>query len=400
MGERELQHWVPQHHMRLFAGNSRRIGLVARGGLEPVPSASIRHQCARHMLYGDKHVEAVLGRFETRHALAYRAALLHAWESGPALSALQHYQLREALILQRQRTPATAKIAAASSDQMYLNMYAAYLRTRPRSKRSREVLRAIDAGRARLRHSRAIALGIALSTVEESVPYTQDLALKVVRNMTVLPLLLGDTPCVFSNHYQRGVTQHGVLGLTSQGLIIAMPLNDRTYIIAADTGAYSFLAGGLVVDLDNPTDVTTLNSLQAYAAERCIYFARDDHAAYAGEVLDSFVPSDSESRAGFHMLEQVREAGHAPAGSTAFRVIAGNPRTAHGDLMMVFERQLPATLDLSFVETRKFNGIVAAYGPRCRSIAERFDGIGQPHPSGPLPMEQLVRDVEEQLEIW
>ncbi|MBU4555945.1 MAG: DUF4238 domain-containing protein, partial [Actinobacteria bacterium] len=246
----------------------------------------------------------------------------------------------------------------------------------------------------------AVALAIALSLVEESVPLVRDLPLRVVRNRTELPFVLGDAPCIFSNHYQREVTQHGVLGITSQGLIVAMPLDDRTYVLAADPGTYRLRADGTLIDLDDPADVVALNALQAYAAERCLYFARDDHAPYAQEVLESFVPAESELRAGFQVLERVQNARDDPDGSSAFRVMAGNPRTARGDLMMVFERQLSATLDLSFMDTREFEGFAAAYGPRCRSMAEEFDGRGQAYPQGPLPMEELVRDVEEQLEIW
>ena len=236
--------------------------------------------------------------------------------------------------------------------------------------------------------------------VEGATPLARDLPIRVVRNRTELPFLLGDAPCVFSNHYQRDVVEHGVTGLAAQGLMIAMPLDPSTYLLAADPGTYKFHQSGSVIDLEDRSDVVQMNRLQALAAEQCLYFAHGGHAAHAREMLDSSPVSDSEARGGFQVMERVQQGDATSDGAAMFRPVEGNQVAAHGDLLMIFERQLPLTLDLSVIDTREFEGIAAAYGPRCRSMVEEFDEAHRSEPSGPLRIEELVRDVEAQLETW
>lgn len=400
MGERELQHWVPQHHMRLFAGSRRRIGLATRKGGLTVPDASIRHQCARHMFYGDKAIEAALGRLECQHAIAYRAALRHAWDSGPPLSPMQLYQLREALVLQHGRTPSQVAVSAASMDQMQLHLYAEHLRAKAKSKRSRALLRAIEEGRARLKRSKAFALQLALAAVEETTPLAMDLTIRVVRNQTGVPFLLGDAPCIYSNNYQREVTSHGVLGVTSQGLMITMPLDSTTCLIVADPEKYKFHQRGTVVDLEDEPDVLRLNRLQAFASEECLYFANPGGAAIARDALDTCPESESSQRGGFQVLERVESGESKPRGTETFRPVQGNQIVARGELLMIFQRQLPETLDLSLFDTLELERPAKAYGPRIRSLVEEYEDANLSLPTGPVSIDELVRNVEAQLEVW
>jgi hypothetical protein len=67
---------------------------------------------------------------------------------------------------------------------------------------------------------------------------------------------------------------------------------------------------------------------------------------------------------------------------------------------MIFERQLPETIDLSFIDTVGFEGVAEAYGPRCRSMVEEFDLANRQLPTEPIGIEELVRNVEAQLETW
>lgn len=392
---------MPQHHMRLFAGNPKRIALVTRASGAIIPSASIRHQCARHMFYGDPSVEDALSRIETRHALAYRAAVALAWESGPALTPMQLYNLREALILQRARTPAHAAISASSMDQATLHLYLEHLKSLPRSKRNRELIRAIESDRVRLRHSRAFALQAALSTVHDLTPLAQDLVLRVLRNRTSTPFLLGTAPSVYSNHYQREVTAHGVLGITSQGLMVAMPLNATTYLIAYDPGKYRFRGSARVVDIDLPDDVMRLNRLQAFATGECLYFAQAAHAEDAVMILSSCPQCQDYGRGGFQLLTEVEgEESSSDSPKRTYRPIAVGEDDARGDIIMMFERQLPETLELSVFETADFEGIAAAYPPRCQHLVDRFEPRDLPGYGKPTGIDQLVELVESQMETW
>ncbi len=112
-------HFVPQYHFRLFTGGKRYIHLASRDGARFVSCASIKGQCARHKFYGNERVENWLSNLESRHAAVYRAVIDIAWNARTTpLSHEENHQLREAILLQRCRTPRNARIYASSIDQM------------------------------------------------------------------------------------------------------------------------------------------------------------------------------------------------------------------------------------------------------------------------------------------
>ncbi|MCZ6775445.1 MAG: DUF4238 domain-containing protein, partial [Ignavibacteria bacterium] len=131
-------HFVPQYHFRLFMGGkgkryihlARRDGSCFAHGRRFVRIAPIKDQCAPHNFYGSERVESWLGTLENRHSPVYRAVIDIAWGARTTtLSDEEDYHLREAILLQRVRTPSHASVRASSYTQMALHTYCDYLRT-------------------------------------------------------------------------------------------------------------------------------------------------------------------------------------------------------------------------------------------------------------------------------
>ena len=270
---------------------------------------------------------------------------------------------------------------------MFLHTYAEYLATLPRTSERSGVLRAIQDGRASLGHSQLISLRQALRIAALDYEVIADLRLLVLRNRTELPFVMGDTPCLASNHYMREVRNVGVLGMAQRGLMLSMPLNRETHVLLLDSGVYrapGFAHG--VVDVSDPDDVEVLNSLQVLGAQECVYFAKLED----GELLAEFVRgrplAAADHEGGFRVLRPVDGARH------------GVPQGA--EMMLMYEPQLPTTLSLSFVSTPALPPRVDLHVPRRPRVVDRLQkmhGIGES--GAPIPIDDLVRWVEADLVI-
>jgi Protein of unknown function (DUF4238) len=184
-------HFVPQFHFRLFTGGKRYIHLASRNGSRSVRFASVKGQCARHKFYGNEQVEDWLNNLESRHALVYRAVTDIAWNARTAtLTDEEDYYLREAILLQRNRTPRSAHLLASSIDQMMLYPYCEYLKTLPSTRERQAIIRAIQRGKATVKNSDFISLMLSLRIVPRTVTAISDLTLLILRNHTTTPFIL------------------------------------------------------------------------------------------------------------------------------------------------------------------------------------------------------------------
>ena len=148
MSKRINHHWLPQHHLRLFAGGRPFINLVSRDGVLVVLRAGVRGQCARARFYRDDRLEDWLGTLETRHAPVYRSVVaISAGEREDGLRTAEERTLREAMLVQRARTPRNALVQAQSIDAAMLSTYAEYLGQQPSTTERNAIIRAIREGR-------------------------------------------------------------------------------------------------------------------------------------------------------------------------------------------------------------------------------------------------------------
>ena len=190
MSHKLNHHFVPQYHFRLFTGGKQYIHLASRDGSRFVCFASVKGQCARHKFYGDERVENWLSNLESRHTDAYRAVINIAWNGRTTtLSDEEDHHLREAILLQRSRTPRNARVHASSTDQMMLYTCCEYLKTLPVTPERKATIEAIQRGKATVKNSQFISLIHALRIAPRAVTAISDLSLLILRNHTTTHLL-------------------------------------------------------------------------------------------------------------------------------------------------------------------------------------------------------------------
>lgn len=383
------QHWVPQYHLKLFSNGNRYIHLALRDGSCMAFKTSIKGQCARHRFYGNEKVEEWLSTLESRHAAAYRAVLQIAdppsqWIS---LRTSDDTQLRQALLLQRARTPRNAHVSGSSIDQAALHTYREYLSALPPNPQQNHAINAIDQGRASLKNSEFMSLMLSLHNACRMVKIIKDLRLLILRNQTNDPFVLGDNPCVLSNRHMSDVDEHGVLGYATRGLMISMPINSKIQVLLIDRAVYRVPCyPSDCVNITKREDVSSLNALQIYAAQKRIYFADETYTDYVKELITQHPPQMDDHKGGFNVLHNVS---HSVA-----------KHRANSEILHMYEPQLPVSLDLSFIKVRERSPGLNLNSPRKPAIVERMENSIHAGTSGKaLGIDELVRWVETELII-
>ena len=112
-------------------------------------------------------------------------------------------------------------------DQAALHTYREHLSGLPPNSQRNNVIRAIDEGRAALKNSEFMSLMLALRNACSMVKIIRDLRLLILCNQTNDPFVLGDTPCILSNRYMSDISEHGVLGYATRGLMISLPITNQ-----------------------------------------------------------------------------------------------------------------------------------------------------------------------------
>jgi hypothetical protein len=381
-------HWLPQHHLRLFAGGRPFINLVSRDGNLVVAGAGVRGQCARRRLYRDDRLEESLGVLETRQAPVYRSvAAIASGERNEGLRTREERVLREAMLVQRARTPRNAHVQATSMDAAILSTYADHLEYQTPTAQRRSVIRAIREGKAHLRGSEERSLLNSLETVAGMVDVVADLRLLILNNTTELPFVMGDTPCLSSNHYMREVEGFGVLGLAQRGFMLSMPLNPTTHVLLLDSVVYKAADySNSVVDVSSERDIAALNAFQVCGAVDNVYFSNAKDADRVQSLVRSLPAGVQDHEGRFQML--------TPGG----RIPDRNDPTP--EVMHMYEPQLPVILGLSFVKTLPMPSNADITIPRRPKLIEHLEAArrGGREP-GSVGIDEIVRLVESELVV-
>ena len=369
-------------------GEKRYIHLASRDGSRFVSSASIKGQCARHKFYGDERVENWLNNLEDRHSAVYRVVIDIAWNMRTTtLSDEEDRHLREAILIQRNRTPRNARIDASSMDQMMLYAYCEHLKALPATPERQATIKAIQHGKATVKDSQFISLMFSIQIASRSVAAIADLSLLILRNHTTIPFIMGDTPCVFSNHYMRAIRNSGVLGFLTPGLMAVLPIDSRTQVLFYDAAVYipDYSTAGCI-DIFRIADVSLLNALQIHSAEENVYFSDSSAQTYVREMLSAHRQSLQDHRGGFAI--------HSPGKV----LIDGVPNA--GEVLHSFEPQLPITLDLSFISTVSLPPNENPNRPRNPTVARQVEQmLGMPSEVSPIGMDDFARWIEAQIYI-
>jgi hypothetical protein len=350
--------------------------------------ASIKGQCARHKFYGDERVEEWLCNFESHHAVVYRAIVDIAWKGRTTtLSAEEHYHLREAILLQRSRTPRNARLHASSTDQMMLYTYCEYLKALPATPERQATIEAVQRGQATVQNSQFVSLILSLRFAPRAVMAISDLSLLILRNHTTAPFIMGDAPCVFSNHYMRAIRDRGVLGFMTPGLMAVLPIDSHTQALLYDAAVYTpnYSTAGCI-DVFRIADVSILNALQIHSAEENVYFSDVSVETYIRELLFAHRRMLQDHRGRFVI--------HSPGNV----LINGVPNT--DEVLHVFEPQLPITLDLSFMSTVALPLNENSNRPRDPALAQQLQqGLGMPLEASPIGMEEFAKYMESEIRV-
>jgi hypothetical protein len=382
------QHFVPQFHLRLFSGDRSFIHLASRNGSRLIRFASIKGQCARHKFYGSTGIEDWLGSLETRHSMAYRDVVRRAWTNQALqLSPEEAHTLREAVLLQRCRTPRAARINAGALDKMMLSTYREHLLTLPQTAQTKITIDAIERGKATLNNTEHESLMNSIMTAFQCVDAISDLSLLILKNHTAFPFLMGDAPCTFSNHYLRMIKDKGVLGFFSKGLMITLPLNNQTQLLLYDPRVYNATYGSdCCLDVINKADVSQLNALQLHSAEQNLYYHDVSSETYIRELLELH-----------RTLLQHHESQYCLHGIGTMW-IDGELNTR--DLVQVFEPQLPITPDLSFFRMEPLPRNLNPLEPRRTDVSrEVTNRITQPGHNAPFLIAAMARWIEANIRI-
>ena len=388
MSQKLNHHFVPKYHFRLFTGGKRYIHLASRNGSHFVHFASVKGQCARHKFYGDTQVEDWLSSLESRHAAVYRAIIDIAWNGRTTpLSDEEDYHLREAILLQRSRTPRNARLLASSTDQMMLYTYCEHLKALPTTPERQTTIEAIQRGKATVKNSQFLSLILSLHMASHAVVAISDLSLLILRNHTPAPFLMGDAPCVFSNHYMRAIRDSGVLGFVTPGLMAVLPIDTRTQVLLYDVAVYApdyATTGG--IDVFRIADVSIFNALQIHSAEENVYFADASVETYVRELLSAHRRHLQDHQGRFVV--------HDPTTVLITDVPNG------GELLHIFEPQLPITLDLSFMSTASLPPNENPNRPRDPALAWQLQqALGTPSESSPIGIDAFARYMESEIRV-
>lgn len=260
MPQNKSHHFVPQFLLRLFSVDGSSIGLYNLRSGRIVTGASVKHQACRDWFYGrDGKAEHALGQIESGASTVLRRMV----ESGkpPKRYSDDHRVLATFLLIQSARTAQ----AAAEANEMVNKVGKLMLRN---ALTDPGLLSALDDLTIRLTEPAAEALRpAALET-----PVILDLKIKLLHNVSLTPLLLGDHPAIKHNGLFSGA-EVSVLGLANLGLQFLMPISSEYAVVFYDEKAYSLgNPASNVVKISSASIVTALNEFQWANALDNVYF--------------------------------------------------------------------------------------------------------------------------------
>ena len=268
-----------------------------------------------------------------------------------------------------------------------LYAYCEYLKGLPQTPERNTTIEAIQHGAATIGRSVFDSLMLSLRTASRAVEAISDLSLLVLRNHAQVPFIMGDAPCVFSNHYMRTVKGMGVLGYLTPGLAAVLPIDPRTQVLLYDSNVYTpeYSAHGYV-DVWRISDVSLLNALQVHSAEENVYFSDWSDQPYVRDLLSAHrsILRHQQGRFIVHGSGQV--------------LMDGVPNT--GEVLHVYEPQLPITLDLSFISTASLPPSENPNRPRDPVLAQKvIRSLGLADKPSAVGMDDLAEWIESSIDI-
>lgn len=260
MPQNKSHHFVPQFLLRFFSANGSSVGLYNLRSGKIVAGASLKHQACRDWFYGrDGKAEHALSEIEGGASTVLRRMI--ETSKPPKRYSDDHRVLATFLLIQSARTAQ----AAAAANEMADKVGKLVLRN---ALTDPALLAALDDLKIELTEPAAEALRPAVL----ETPVILDLKIKLLRNMSSTPFVLGDHPAIKHNGLYSGA-EVSVLGLANLGLQFLMPISPKYSVVFYDEEAYSLgNQASNVIKLTSTSIVMALNEFQWANAFDNVYF--------------------------------------------------------------------------------------------------------------------------------
>lgn len=331
MSKKFNQHYVPQFYFRLFSKDGRSICVFNRKSGTSCTAASIKGQASKHKFYGSTEVEDAFSSLEGVFSSTLRA--LNNCQDLREISEADQLLTLQAIMFQRARTLAARNSSQPMNDRLTKLWLEAEI-NKKEDLSDNQKLEYISS----LEQFEVDPLRFHLEQIKTSIEQAHllgDLAPILLDNRTNRPFIFSDSPAVFHNSHYGNVRFQGVLGFTTPGLQIFLPLSEKRTLLLIDPQCYAFkkIRAGNVIHVRELQDVAAINKLQVHSATSAIYFSDNQHTEYVRAIWQQ------ENRKLSENLVAVVE---APSFDHN-----GNP---HGEIIHTFAPMLPVNLKLSFLE--------------------------------------------------
>jgi hypothetical protein len=340
MPENANQHYVPQFYFKLFNGGKRHICVLLTKEGRIIPAAPVKGQCARHTFYGSVEIEKMFSHLEGRHAPTLRALVEMATTSDLTSFSDDNWPwVLNAVVIQHARTLLEVEKEMPAMIAMQLHMFKEHLRQLP-DEDGKEVLGAIERGEIELTEDPTATVLKQIQSALNSSMLLMDMQASILRNHTDYPFIFSDSPVVFYNSYYKRITERGVLGLQTPGLLVFFPLTPRFQLMLFDPAVYTgSCRNGLFCEVRSRSDVSQLNALQLHHSRMAVYFARQDDADYVTELYRMHKPRLVKPETQFRVRRDW--------------LVDGKP--CEDQILQIFERQLNHDLSLSFMSCNRIS---------------------------------------------
>ncbi len=273
-GETKRQHYVPRMILRNFSEDGKRLSLAANGRI--IHEAALSKQCYEDYFYGeDNVVEKGFAEEEGRVAAILGDLDLE------RLSALDNgdlYQLKKFVHYQYART----RGAAEKLNRMTSSLVKSLLRTSARVNGAASPFTEADVAEVSVGLKRAQDMNLAQAVKSLPILLDMEVAFLTAANRSE-GFVISDHPVVLYNrfaesHPRFGRWPAGAGGVASKGAQLYMPLSPDVTLALFDPSSYAYAAKRRTCRA-RPSDVMTLNRMQAINAMHCYYFNRNRFGA-------------------------------------------------------------------------------------------------------------------------
>lgn len=225
MSHPKRHHFVPQFYLRRFSTNERSIVCYHKRSGRLITCAPIKGQCAVDNFYAwDDRVEKALSTIEGQAAKIFRN--IEKNETLPSKYSTSYQELMLFIALQSSRT----QLSGRESDDM--GDYIAKLMAKGKPE-----FQDIDLENIRIGSKFPAALPMQIAANGYTI--LNELESCLLINNTSIPFMTSDNPVFFYNSQRSNIDWQGIIGMSSVGLQIFYPIDNKRMVYLYDPNVYN-----------------------------------------------------------------------------------------------------------------------------------------------------------------